>query len=216
MFLTTVTTGLEKREFNGPVLLPIWDGEDGTRQGQIAYDDAGTVDPGIGPGLIWWDGVSWHRMSSSTDVPDLQEVTNEGAVTDNSMAVRITGADGPTADMEVSANLGAALVMIRAGRESGEDIAYIEMSGTVAQVAVSTNVDLQILNSTSMVLLTVFADGSGTVDRNGVKRVSGTGSPEGAISAMPGSQYARIDGGPGETFYIKQSGNGTTGWVPLA
>ena len=41
----------------------------------------------------------------------------------------------------------------------------------------------------------------------------GTGSPEGAKTANVGSTYRRSDGGPGTTFYVKESGTGNTGWV---
>lgn len=43
--------------------------------------------------------------------------------------------------------------------------------------------------------------------------VSGTGSPEGAVSAPPGSIYSRISGGDMTTLYIKVSGTGNTGWL---
>lgn len=42
---------------------------------------------------------------------------------------------------------------------------------------------------------------------------SGTGSPEGALSANVGSLYTRTDGGAGTTLYVKESGTGATGWV---
>jgi hypothetical protein len=42
---------------------------------------------------------------------------------------------------------------------------------------------------------------------------SGTGSPEGVLTAPVGSTYRRTDGGAGTTFYVKESGAGNTGWV---
>jgi len=43
---------------------------------------------------------------------------------------------------------------------------------------------------------------------------SGTGTPEGAVTANIGSTYRRTDGGAGTSFYVKESGNGAnTGWV---
>jgi hypothetical protein len=42
---------------------------------------------------------------------------------------------------------------------------------------------------------------------------SGTGSPEGVVSANIGSLFLRTDGGTGTSFYIKESGSGNTGWV---
>jgi hypothetical protein len=43
--------------------------------------------------------------------------------------------------------------------------------------------------------------------------LSGSGTPEGAITAPVGSIFMRTDGGAGTSFYVKQSGTGNTGWV---
>ena len=43
--------------------------------------------------------------------------------------------------------------------------------------------------------------------------LSGAGSPEGVVAARRGAIYSRTDGGAGTTLYIKESGNGNTGWV---
>jgi hypothetical protein len=42
---------------------------------------------------------------------------------------------------------------------------------------------------------------------------SGTGSPEGVLTAPIGSMWSRTDGGAGTSFYVKESGSGNTGWV---
>ena len=42
---------------------------------------------------------------------------------------------------------------------------------------------------------------------------SGTGSPEGALSAVVGSMYLRTNGGASTTLYVKESGSSNTGWV---
>jgi len=42
---------------------------------------------------------------------------------------------------------------------------------------------------------------------------SGTGSPNGVVTAGIGSIYTRTDGGASTTLYIKESGSGNTGWV---
>lgn len=47
----------------------------------------------------------------------------------------------------------------------------------------------------------------------GVFWSSGSGSPEGVITAPVGSSYSRTDGGAGTSFYIKESGSGNTGWA---
>ncbi len=42
---------------------------------------------------------------------------------------------------------------------------------------------------------------------------AGSGSPEGAVTAVVGSIYMRSDGGAATSVYIKESGSGNTGWV---
>lgn len=59
-----IVTGPEERELNGPFKPPLWDGSDGTREGQHAFDADGTID-GI-PGPIWWDGTVWIRYGTGT------------------------------------------------------------------------------------------------------------------------------------------------------
>ena len=42
---------------------------------------------------------------------------------------------------------------------------------------------------------------------------TGSGSPEGVITASPGRIYTDSDGGASTTLYVKESGTGNTGWV---
>lgn len=42
---------------------------------------------------------------------------------------------------------------------------------------------------------------------------SGTGSPEGVVTAPVGSLFSRTDGGAGTSLYVKQSGTGNAGWA---
>lgn len=55
---------------------------------------------------------------------------------------------------------------------------------------------------------TTLRPGDGTA-----RWTSGTGSPEGNVTAVIGSLYTRTDGGAGTTLYVKESGTGNTGWV---
>lgn len=55
---------------------------------------------------------------------------------------------------------------------------------------------------------TNFRPGAGTATWT-----SGTGTPEGAVTATVGSMFTRTDGGAGTTLYIKESGSGNTGWA---
>ncbi len=44
---------------------------------------------------------------------------------------------------------------------------------------------------------------------------SGTGSPEGVLTAPVGTVYVRTDGGAGTCLYVKESGTGNTGWIAV-
>jgi hypothetical protein len=43
--------------------------------------------------------------------------------------------------------------------------------------------------------------------------LSGSGSPQGVITANPGSRYVNVGGGAGTTTYVKETGTGNTGWA---
>lgn len=58
---------------------------------------------------------------------------------------------------------------------------------------------------------TVLAFGSAIGNATETLR-SGVGSPEGVISASPGSLYLNRSGGNGVTLYVKSTGTGDTGW----
>lgn len=42
---------------------------------------------------------------------------------------------------------------------------------------------------------------------------TGTGTPEGSVTASPGALYTDQNGGAGTTLYVKESGTGNTGWI---
>lgn len=44
----------------------------------------------------------------------------------------------------------------------------------------------------------------------------GRGSPLGQVNAPPGSDFRNLNGGPGNTYWIKQSATDATGWVAVA
>ncbi|OLV20112.1 hypothetical protein [Deinococcus marmoris] len=55
----------------------------------------------------------------------------------------------------------------------------------------------------------------GSPDAPAISRTVGTGSPEGVITANPGSEYTRTDGALGTLKYLKATGVGKSGWVLL-
>jgi hypothetical protein len=87
----------------------------------------------------------------------------------------------------------------------------VQIDGTGNLHPVTDN--LVSLGTSALRWVTVFANkfalGSGTAAWS-----SGSGSPEGVVSASRGSLYSRVDGGTSTTLYVKETGTGTTtGWV---
>lgn len=54
---------------------------------------------------------------------------------------------------------------------------------------------------------------TGPIGQGGVVWTSGSGSPEGVVTAPVGSLYSRTDGAAGTSLYVKESGSGNTGWA---
>jgi len=106
----------------------------------------------------------------------------------------------------------------------------VQDAGSLAAPAVSVGVvdSGMFLNGT---ILSLVSDGSAsgpglTIDQsdnvaipNGSLAIgtptisSGTGSPEGVVTAPIGSLFMRSDGGAITSLYVKESGTGNTGWV---
>lgn len=59
----------------------------------------------------------------------------------------------------------------------------------------------------------VLASNAGVQLNAGPTWTSGTGSPEGVVTAPVGSFYSRTDGGAATSWYVKESGSGSTGWT---
>ena len=61
--------------------------------------------------------------------------------------------------------------------------------------------------------LVIETAGKGVSLPGGITWTSGSGSPEGVVTAPVGSLYSRSDGGLLTSLYVKESGSGNTGWV---
>lgn len=73
---------------------------------------------------------------------------------------------------------------------------------------------LEVTNSTNATVYFAVGPNSPQLTLpNGIKVATGSGSPESAVTAPIGSTYHRTDGGAGTSFYVKETGSGSTGWV---
>jgi hypothetical protein len=59
----------------------------------------------------------------------------------------------------------------------------------------------------------VTSDGRLKINNNTTQILSGSGTPEGAVTAPVGSLFLRTDGSTSTTLYVKTSGTGNTGWT---
>jgi hypothetical protein len=73
-----------------------------------------------------------------------------------------------------------------------------------------SNGDVQIHpNGTGNLRFTTDAEATGCLN------AIGRGSPQGVVTAPPGSTYHNLNGGVGTSFYVKQSGTANTGWFAI-
>lgn len=52
-------------------------------------------------------------------------------------------------------------------------------------------------------------------ETTGCNEIIGRNSPQGAVTAPPGSTFRNLNGGVGSSFYVKQSGTGNSGWAAI-
>ncbi len=55
-----------------------------------------------------------------------------------------------------------------------------------------------------------------SAEANGCTSSVGRGSPLGMIAAPPGSDFRNLNGGPGNTFWVKQTSTDASGWTAIA
>jgi hypothetical protein len=81
--------------------------------------------------------------------------------------------------------------------------------GAVLQSVGSGNLTLRPAGSGNLAV----ANGSEPV---GYVSCLGRGSPEGVVAAAPGSDFRNLDGGAGNTLWVKVSGTSSSGWTAIA
>ena len=103
--------------------------------------------------------------------------------------VNASGAPTRALDFDESAEvLSGTLIVVSEGTANKDSVWMLTTNATIT------------VGSTALVFFPVF--------------LSGTGSPEGAVTAPIGARFARTDGSTDTATYRKESGTGNTGWVP--
>lgn len=122
--------------------------------------------------------------------------TNDAGVFDISLP---TGAGGSGTIIERCRNVGSA------------DPYTIDLAGNSVLVMASDPPLTSFTNATAMLALA-----NGRVSIGAVDVTTGSASPEGVVTAGPGSAYHRTTGAGAPVMYLKLTGTGNTGWKAVA
>lgn len=156
--------------------------------------------------------VTWFNSGSLGAVPEAQYANNQQAttwlrVTDLHAGKTVTVFDGtPAAQTSAFAKY----------VENG--LAIDDVSGNDQTKIGPTRTNLALVDASGSTKATVNSSGvevnsSPLWISSGRGIYWGAGSPEGVVTAEPGSAYLNSSGGTGTTLYAKETGSGNTGWV---
>ena len=150
----------------------------------------------VGPNLYQDNGWSIAASASAAQF----QVDSSTRVTVTGGRAYNTGESTPQIGLELSGSTSSGIKVIGFSG-AGNAVADIYVASSLTAGA------SQILDCTGVLAYQVSTNGQ-------FLRMSGTGAP--AIAASPGSVYMRTDGAGGTTEYVKETGNGTTGWTAFS
>ncbi len=140
------------------------------------------------------DGTAEQARFESSGTPArIRLVDNNGTGYNGYIGIGVLGAS----------NVG---LFFQTGNGAANVNMVIDVNGDVG-IGIGSAVPSAKLQVSGTVKATDFAQGAGPVWK------SGSGTPEGVVTAPVGSLFSRTDGGAGTSLYVKQSGAGNTGWV---
>lgn len=144
-------------------------------------------------------------VTASTPILDMSQTWNNAAVNFKGLAYNVVDTAYNTSDSRLfefsTTSQGARVWALANGHVSAARFAAI---GTSSYLDANCNVAGSLIVESGFLAMN-------SAQNVWIKR--GTGTPEGAQTASPGSLYIRTDGGAGTTFYVKETGTGNTGWV---
>jgi len=198
---------------------------------------SGAIDESVFNGNLWGlntrgTGTGFFNSSSGIAVGNLSDDAakalissrQEGNKADSAVTTYSSGSVIDADDCSMFWLSGTAAITSITGGGEGQIITLVG-SGTGATVSSNAAIFLDGSVSMSFTTRTVLrliksTDGVwheiGRKSSNGYLPFEYAGSPEGHISAGPGSICRNTNGGSGVSVYHKESGSGNTGWVPVA
>lgn len=195
-------------------------GNTGWVQLESATSGSGDVN---GPGsatdnaLVRFDGTGGKTVQNSgITVDDSGYVTSHLTMSRSAPRITISSPAGETRYVRIQSALAQRWAFgggsaAESGSNAGTD--FVVLSYTDAEAFLRT--DLTINRATGKWTFgSVGATAGLELGSSGPRVMSGTGSPEGVVTAPVGSTWVRTDGATlGDFRYSKQSGTGSTGWV---
>lgn len=180
--------------------------------------------------LVRFDGTGGKTVQNSgITVDDSGQVTSDLTISKANAAVRMNASSG-AADFYLDTTSGnAASLRFR----TGTSLRWIVSKDSSAESSTATGSDLYVSgynNSGSLIgsylqvqrstgRFTIYNTGAGAglrLGSGGPEIMSGTGSPEGVVTAPVGSIWFQTDSTVGVSHWRKASGTGNTGWVVMA
>lgn len=139
--------------------------------------------------VLRWDNVAGARVGVNTG-------------SGNNATLDVRGSTSSTRAFLVKNNASTELFTVR---EAGNINANHNLGNfLIGSSTDASNGKLQVTGNISV---------TGIITLGAITIMSGTGTPEGTITATVGSLFMRTDGGASSTMYVKESGSGNTGWV---
>ena len=149
-------------------------------------------------GTALWNRSTGAGLKASMCVTSA-EFRDTGHTGRASSVVQTTGAAGDTVTEFLS-------IRQIDGRESKAGLIFDVGAGSADGLTIGA------VTKESATALAVYA-GADKYHRTPSRTYVCTGSPEAMIAAPVGSMASRTDGGAGTSFYVKESGSGSSGWV---
>lgn len=162
-------------------------------------------------------------QSSTTKQVSVTNLTAGRAVSMRSITANNSGLGTPVANFQSGDQSAARVAIINSGAGgqtyhlvtgtpgvSNSGFALFDSTNSATRLYVGSSTGDVTVSTGNSVIGTA---GKGFTLPGGITWTSGSGSPEGVVTAPVGSLYSRSDGGLLTSLYVKQSGSGNTGWA---
>jgi hypothetical protein len=152
--------------------------------------------------------VGWGTLFSSTGNSYYNTAIGSGALFSNTSGYVNTAVGGDAGRGNTSGANNTFVGGRAGGITTGSNNIVIGAGATASSRTVSNETTI---GNSSTTKARIF--GTLTLASTGITWSACAGSPEGAVTAQPGSIYSDTNGGSGATLYVKESGTGNTGWI---